>query len=51
VRVIEMAPILLILGLSAVLTINAGQAMRYLDATAQSLHAPRGYIADVLGPK
>lgn len=51
VRVIEIAPIVLLLGLCAVLTVQAGPAMRYLEATAQALHAPSGYIADVLGPR
>ena len=48
VRVIEMAPIVLLLALCAALTLEAGPAMRYLDDTAQSLHAPRGYIDGVL---
>ena len=48
VRVIEMAPIVLLLALSAVLTFKAGPAMRYLDKAAQALHAPRGYIDGVL---
>jgi multicomponent K+:H+ antiporter subunit D len=51
VRVIEMAPILLLLGLCAGLTASAGPAMRYLEATAQGLHAPGGYIAAVLGTR
>ncbi len=32
------------------LTVFAGPATRYLDATATQLHAPQGYIAAVLGP-
>lgn len=51
VRVIEMAPIVLLLGLCAALTVQAGPVMRYLDATAQALHTPRSYIEDVLGPR
>jgi multicomponent K+:H+ antiporter subunit D len=51
VRVIEMAPIVLLLGLCAALTVQAGPVMSYLEATAQALHAPSGYIADVLGPR
>ena len=51
VRVIEMAPIVLLLALSAALTVRAGPAMRYLDAAAQSLHAPHGYIDRVLAPR
>jgi multicomponent K+:H+ antiporter subunit D len=48
VRVIEMAPIVLVLALCAALTIKPGAAMRYVDAAAQALHAPRGYIEKVL---
>lgn len=51
VRVIEMAPIVLLLALSAVLTLQAGPAMRYLTDTAQSLHATQGYVNNVLLPK
>jgi len=48
VRVLELAPVLLLLGLCAVLTVQAGPTMRYLQDTADSLHAPRVYINDVL---
>jgi multicomponent K+:H+ antiporter subunit D len=48
VAVIEMAPVVLLLALCAALTVEAGPAMRYLHDTAQSLHAPRGYIEGVL---
>jgi multicomponent K+:H+ antiporter subunit D len=48
VRVIEMAPILFLLGLCAALTVKAGPAMRYLDDTARALHAPRNYLDRVL---
>lgn len=51
VSVIEMAPIALLLALSGVLTVQAGAAIRYLNDTAQSLHAPRGYIDNVLERK
>jgi multicomponent K+:H+ antiporter subunit D len=50
VRAIEMAPILLLLALCAVLTIKPGAAMRYVDDAAQALHAPRAYIDHVLSP-
>jgi multicomponent K+:H+ antiporter subunit D len=50
VRVIEIAPILLLLGLCAALTIEAGAVMRYLDMAAAALHEPRGYIERVLPP-
>jgi multicomponent K+:H+ antiporter subunit D len=48
VRVIEMAPVALLLGLCLALTVAAGPAMRYLQDTAQALHAPRAYIEGVL---
>lgn len=48
VRVVEMAPIALLLALCGVLTVQAGPAMRYLNDTAQALHAPRAYIDGVL---
>jgi multicomponent K+:H+ antiporter subunit D len=50
VRVIEIAPVVLLLGLCAVLTIKPGPAMRYVDDAAQALHAPRRYIDRVLSP-
>jgi multicomponent K+:H+ antiporter subunit D len=49
VRVIEMAPVALLLALCFALTAGAGPAMRYLEDAAQSLHAPRAYIESVLG--
>ena len=48
VRVIEMAPILLLLLLCATLTVKAEAAMRYLQATAQAVYAPSDYIHGVL---
>jgi multicomponent K+:H+ antiporter subunit D len=50
VRLIEMAPVAMLLLLCAMQTIEAGPVMRFMQATAQSLHAPRHYIRDVLGP-
>jgi multicomponent K+:H+ antiporter subunit D len=50
VRVIEMAPVAVLLILSAVQTVQAGPIMRYMQATAQSLHTPRDYIGGVLHP-
>jgi multicomponent K+:H+ antiporter subunit D len=49
VRVIEMAPVAILLTLCLALTVAAGPAMQYLQDAAQSLHAPRGYIDTVLG--
>ena len=48
VRLIEMAPVAVLLILCAVQTIEAGPVMRYLQATAQALHAPQDYIRGVL---
>ena len=50
VRVIEMAPVAALLILCAMQTIQAGPVMRFMQATAQSLHAPRDYVRDVLRP-
>jgi multicomponent K+:H+ antiporter subunit D len=48
VRVIEMAPVMFLLIVCAAQTVQAGPVMRFMQATAQSLHAPSGYIHDVL---
>ena len=49
VRVVEIAPIVVLLVLCAALTVRAGGSMRYLNEAARALHAPTGYITDVLG--
>jgi multicomponent K+:H+ antiporter subunit D len=49
VRLIEIAPVAALLLLCAVQTVQAGPIMRYVQATAQSLHAPAQYIHGVLG--
>jgi multicomponent K+:H+ antiporter subunit D len=48
VRVVEMAPVGLLLALCFALTLAAGPALRYLGAAAQALHAPQTYIHSVL---
>ncbi len=48
VRLIEIAPVAFLLILCLLLTVQAGPAMRYMDATAQSLHTPTSYVRDVL---
>ena len=48
VRAIEMAPVAALLALCLGLTAAAGPAMRYMQDTAQALHAPRAYIEGVL---
>jgi multicomponent K+:H+ antiporter subunit D len=50
VRLVEMAPVAVLLALCAIQTIQAGPVMRFMQATAQSLHAPHDYIRGVLGP-
>ena len=40
VRVVEIAPVAMLLALCFALTVAAGPAMRYLGAAAQALHAP-----------
>jgi multicomponent K+:H+ antiporter subunit D len=49
VRLIEMAPVAVLLLLCAIQTIQAGPVMRFMQSTAQSLHAPHDYIRGVLG--
>jgi len=48
VRVLEVAPILLLIACGLALAVQAGPVMRYLDDTARALHAPAEYIDAVL---
>lgn len=48
VGLIEIAPVVLLLLLCGALTVGAGPAMAYLDATAAGLHAPAAYLQGVL---
>ena len=48
VRVTEFVPIVILLGLCLAITVQGGPVMRYMDATAQSLHAPTDYVRAVL---
>ncbi|EIM24625.1 monovalent cation/H+ antiporter subunit D [Microvirga lotononidis] len=48
VRIIEMTPVVALLLLALGLTVGGGPAMRYMEATAQALQAPQGYVAGVL---
>ncbi|KKB86497.1 monovalent cation/H+ antiporter subunit D [Devosia limi DSM 17137] len=48
VRVIEIAPVLVLLGLCIAMSVMAGPVMGYMDEAAAALHMPAGYIADVL---
>jgi multicomponent K+:H+ antiporter subunit D len=49
VRVIEIAPVVVLLFLTLALTIMAGPAMRYFEAAADAVHAPQSYVRGVLG--
>jgi multicomponent K+:H+ antiporter subunit D len=48
VGVVEIAPVLVLLALCMGLTVGAGPAMRYMEATAETLHAPAGYVRGIL---
>jgi len=48
VRFLEMVPIVGLLFLCVVLTIQAGPVSRFMQATAEGLHAPQTYLKDVL---
>jgi len=45
-----MAPVAILLLFCAIQTIQAGPVMRFMQATAQSLHVPHEYIRGVLSP-
>ncbi|HET9717358.1 MAG TPA: monovalent cation/H+ antiporter subunit D [Pseudolabrys sp.] len=49
VRAIETVPVVALILLCAVQTIEAGPMMRFMYATAESLHAPNQYVRSVLG--
>ncbi len=48
VRVIEIAPVAILLILCGLQTVQAGPVMRFMQSTAQSLHAPQDYVRHVL---
>jgi multicomponent K+:H+ antiporter subunit D len=48
VRLLELGPIVALLLLCAALTVQAGPAARFMQATAAGLYAPQTYIKDVL---
>lgn len=51
VRVIEMAPIAALLLLCLALTVQGGPVMRFMHATAQSLHTPQTYVGHVFSAR
>ena len=48
VRFLEMVPIVGLLFLCVALTVQAGPVSRFMQATAEGLHAPQTYVKDVL---
>ncbi|MCZ8548005.1 monovalent cation/H+ antiporter subunit D [Mesorhizobium qingshengii] len=48
VLLLEIAPVAFLLTLCLVIAVQGGQIMRYMEATAQALHSPSGYVRDVL---
>jgi multicomponent K+:H+ antiporter subunit D len=48
VRLIEIAPVIILLGLCVAMTAGAGPVMRYMDDTAAALHTPAHYTRDVM---
>ncbi|RUM99288.1 monovalent cation/H+ antiporter subunit D [Pseudaminobacter arsenicus] len=48
VLLIEIVPVAFLLLLCLAITVQGGPVMRYMEATARSLHAPENYIRDVL---
>lgn len=48
VLLIEIVPVAALLCMTLVLTIQAGPVMHFMEATANSLHAPRPYIEGVM---
>ncbi|WP_256753422.1 monovalent cation/H+ antiporter subunit D [Mesorhizobium sp. Mes31] len=48
VLLLEIAPVAFLLTLCLLMTVQGGQMMRYMEATAQSLHSPADYLRDVL---
>jgi len=48
VQVVEIAPVLALLILTFMLSVQGGPVMRYMDAAAQALHAPERYMRGVL---
>jgi multicomponent K+:H+ antiporter subunit D len=50
VHLVEVLPVVALVALVGVMTVGAGEAMRYLDLAADALHAPRPYVERVLQP-
>jgi len=48
VRVIELGPVFLLLALGVALVVKPAPVLKYMQATARSLHAPEDYVRGVL---
>lgn len=48
VLAVEVVPVIVLLSLTAILTVQGGPVMRYMEETARAVHAPARYIDDVL---
>ncbi|MDQ2634746.1 MAG: monovalent cation/H+ antiporter subunit D [Pseudomonadota bacterium] len=48
VLVVEVAPVILLIGLCLALTVQGGPMIRYTEAAARALHGPSSYIGTVL---
>ncbi len=51
VRVLEIGPVLVLLALCVALSVKPAPVLRYMQATAQSLHASQDYVRDVLSDR
>ncbi|MBD0414044.1 monovalent cation/H+ antiporter subunit D [Oryzicola mucosus] len=49
VRVIEIAPIAILIALCLGLTVAGGPVLRFMDLAADALHTPTDYIEDIIG--
>jgi multicomponent K+:H+ antiporter subunit D len=49
VLLIEVIPVIALIAVTAVMTVEAGPAMRYMEATASALDRPEVYVRGVLG--
>jgi multicomponent K+:H+ antiporter subunit D len=48
VGLVEIAPVVVLLLLAVVMTVQAGPVLRYMQATADGLHAPAAYVRGVV---
>ena len=48
VLLVEIAPVVVLLALTVLMTVQAGPIMRFMEATADGLHRPQAYIEGVM---